>query len=163
MNIQASETLKSQNEGNPCIQGKKKNIPCSSSIYRAFLSSASFSKLKNSNIETKNCFLQLFPDTSWCSQNIVGRNIFQGYSNSLCWFINWVEMSNPFLCNLCQKTLSQLAQSICTHYFSFEKLGRLADLKKTGSKIWGAKSRVQKTGSLLIKKRRGLAASSLFE
>ena len=35
--------------------------------------------------------------------------------------------------------------------------------KKTGSKIWGAKSRVQKTGSLLIKNRRGLAASSLFE
>ena len=64
-----------------------------------FLSSASFSKLENSNIETKNCFLQLFPDTSWCSQNIEGRNIFQGYLNSLCWFIKWVEvLSNPFLC-----------------------------------------------------------------
>ena len=55
------------------------------------------------------------------------------------------------------------AQSICTHYFSFEKQGRFADLKKTGSKIWGAKSRVQKTGSMLFKKRKGQAVSSLFE
>jgi hypothetical protein len=37
------------------------------------------------------------------------------------------------------------------------------DLKKTGSKIWGAKSRVQKTGSMLFKKRKGQAVSSLFE
>ena len=41
--------------------------------------------------------------------------------------------------------------------------GRFADLKKTGSKIWGAKSRVQKTGSMLFKKRKGQAVSSLFE
>ena len=56
-----------------------------------------------------------------------------------------------------------IAQSNCTNYFSFEKWGRFADLKKTGSKIWGAKSRVQKTGSMLFKKRKGQAVSSLFE
>ena len=55
------------------------------------------------------------------------------------------------------------AQSICTHYFCFENMGRFATLKKTRSKIWGAKSRVQKTGSLLFKKRRSQAASSLFK
>ena len=36
-----------------------------------------------------------------------------------------------------------LAQSICNLYFSFEKRGRFADLKKTGSKIWGAKTKKQ--------------------
>ena len=35
--------------------------------------------------------------------------------------------------------------------------------KKIRSKIWGVKSRVQKTGSLLFKKRRGQAATSPFE
>ena len=59
-----------------------------------------------------------------------------------------------------------LTQSICTHYFSFENLGRFADLKKTGRKIWGAKNGVQKAGSglfLLFKERRGSLASSLLD
>ena len=30
-----------------------------------------------------------------------------------------------------------VAQSICTHYFSYEKLGRFADQKKTGCKKQG--------------------------
>ena len=34
-------------------------------------------------------------------------------------------------------------------------MGRFVTLKKIRSKIWDAKSRVQKTGSLLFKKRRG--------
>ena len=59
--------------------------------------------------------------------------------------------------------MDTVAQSICTHYFSFEKQGRFADLKKTGSKIWDAKSRAQKTGSMLFKKRKGQAVSSLLE
>jgi hypothetical protein len=42
-------------------------------------------------------------------------------------------------------------------------MGQFATLKKTGSKIWGAKCRKQKTGSLLFKKRISQAASSLFE
>jgi hypothetical protein len=63
----------------------------------------------------------------------------------------------------CAGPQKSVAQSICTHYFNFENRGRFADLKKTGSKIWGAKSRVQKTGSILFKKRKGQAVSSLFE
>ena len=34
-------------------------------------------------------------------------------------------------------------------------MGRFVTLKKIRSKIWDAKSRVQKTGSLLFQKRRG--------
>ena len=40
--------------------------------------------------------------------------------------------------------LTILAQSICTHYSRFENMGWFATLKKNGSKVWGAKSRVQK-------------------
>ena len=47
-------------------------------------------------------------------------------------------------------TMYLLTQSICTHYFCFQHMGRFVNLK-----IWNAKSRVQKTRSLLFKKRRG--------
>ena len=40
-----------------------------------------------------------------------------------------------------------IAQSICTHYIRFENMGRVATLKKIGSKIWGRKNRVEKIGS----------------
>ena len=56
------------------------------------------------------------------------------------------------------------AQSICTHYSCFENMGQFATLKKSWSKICVAKSRLQKTGSLLYKntRRRSQAASFLF-
>ena len=45
-----------------------------------------------------------------------------------------------------------IAQSICTHYSCFENMGRFVTLKrKKISKIWVAKSKVQKTGPLLSK------------
>ena len=59
------------------------------------------------------------------------------------------------------------AQSICTHYFSFEKLGRFTDLKKTGLVCGPKKNRVQKNRVwiffLLFKKRRGSLASPLLD
>ena len=48
-------------------------------------------------------------------------------------------------------------------YSCFENMGRCMTLKKSGPNYGFAKSRVQKTGSLLSKKRRDQAASSLFE
>ena len=54
-------------------------------------------------------------------------------------------------CLYLSKTVHAVAQSICTHYSCFENKGRFATLKKYGPE----KSRVQKTGSLLFKKRRG--------
>ena len=48
-----------------------------------------------------------------------------------------------------------VAQSICTHYFCFENMGRFVTLKKSGPKYGPEKSRLQKTGLLLFKKRRG--------
>ena len=47
-------------------------------------------------------------------------------------------------------TFYTVAQSICTHYSCFENMGRIVPLKKIRSKICVAKSRVQKTGSLLL-------------
>ena len=63
--------------------------------------------------------------------------------------------------------LNVLAQSICTHYSNLSGrpdifLGS-GTLKKSSPKYGPEKSRVQKTGSLLFKKRRSQAASSLFE
>ena len=59
------------------------------------------------------------------------------------------------------------AQSICTHYSSLSGrpdifLGS-GTLKKSGPKYGPEKSREQETGSLLFKKRRGQAASSLLK
>ena len=55
-----------------------------------------------------------------------------------------------------------LAQSICTHYSCFENMGRFVTLKKKVQKNRLQKTGCLKTGSLLFKKRRGQAASSLF-
>ena len=55
-----------------------------------------------------------------------------------------------------------IAQSICTHYSCFENMGRFVTLTKSDPKYGPGKSKVTKTGLLLFK-RRGLAASSLFE
>lgn len=41
---------------------------------------------------------------------------------------------------------NQIAQSICTYYFSFEKLGGLADLKKLGQCRDMKKQGVKKQG-----------------
>ena len=63
----------------------------------------------------------------------------------------WIESTIP------------VAQSICTHYSCYENMGRFVTLKKITSKIWVAKSRVQKTGLLLLKKRSwGTSTSFLF-
>ena len=59
--------------------------------------------------------------------------------------------------------MNTLAQSICTHYFCFENMGRFVNLKKIRSKIWDAKSRVQKKRVIIIQKEKRAAASSLFE
>ena len=69
----------------------------------------------------------------------------------LCWF--WQD----WLCRLAgnSKKAHTIPQSICTHYSCFESMGRIVALKKCRSKIWVTKSRVQKTGSFLYKKRRG--------
>jgi hypothetical protein len=56
--------------------------------------------------------------------------------------------------------MNTLAQSICTHYSCFENMGRFVTLKK---KQVQKKAGRKKTGSLLLKKKRGQAASSLFE
>ena len=70
------------------------------------------------------------------------------------------------LCSTIYKALATgsylytVAQSICTHYFSFENMGWFVTLKKNQvQKKPGAK----KAGLLLFKKRRGNLASSLFE
>ena len=59
-----------------------------------------------------------------------------------------------------------LAQSICTHYSGFENMGWFATLKKIRSKIWGAKSRVQRAGCKkqghCYSKREEAACSFLF-
>ena len=59
--------------------------------------------------------------------------------------------------------LNTVLQSICTHYSCFKNMGHFVILKKIGSIIWSAKSRVQKTGSFLFKKRRGSLAFSFFD
>ena len=59
-----------------------------------------------------------------------------------------------------------VAQSICTHYSSLSGQPDIflgSGTLKKGSKMWVAKSRVQKRGSLLFKKRKDSLASSLFE
>ena len=56
--------------------------------------------------------------------------------------------------NTVQKSILFFYLSICTHYSCFENMGQFVTLKKIRSKIWVAKSRVQKTGSLLFKKRK---------
>ena len=55
-------------------------------------------------------------------------------------------------------------QSICTHYSCFENMGRFVMLEKNQVQNMGLKKAGrQKTGLLLCKKRKGQAASSLFE
>ena len=55
-----------------------------------------------------------------------------------------------------------IAQSICTHYSCFENMDRFVTLKKKDPKYGLQKAGCQKTGSLLFKKRRGQAASTLY-
>ena len=63
--------------------------------------------------------------------------------------------------------LQLVAQSICTHYFSFEKLGRFADLKKTGSVCGPEKNRVcaKKQGLyfFVVQKEKRQPVSSLLD
>ena len=55
-----------------------------------------------------------------------------------------------------------LAQSICTHYSCFENMVGFVTLKKD-PKYRLQKAACKKIGSLLFKKRKDQAASSLFE
>ena len=56
-----------------------------------------------------------------------------------------------------------VAQSICALDSCYEKWSRFATLKKIGVPCFLSKSRLQKTRSLLYKKRRDSLVSSLFE
>ena len=66
---------------------------------------------------------------------------------------SWLQPTgiNKIECDLLCNILSH-AQSICTHNFCFENMGRFVTLKKIKSKIWVAKSRVQKNRVIVIQK-----------
>ena len=69
---------------------------------------------------------------------------------AFCWF--WQDWH----CGLAGNSIKAhtIDQSICTNS-CFENMAHFVTLKKCRSKIWVTKCRVQKTGSLLFKKRRG--------
>ena len=58
--------------------------------------------------------------------------------------------SYALLTNKCM--INSLAQSICTHYSCFEKMGRFVTLEKIRSKIWTWKKQVAKNRVIVIQK-----------
>ena len=100
----------------------------------------------------------------WIKPFLILRNEYiQNYILTFkVWTINLVQWFSLDTLNP-RISLPNFVQSLCTHYSCFENMGQFVTLKKIRSKIWTWKKQCEKTGSFLFKKRRGQAASSLFE
>ena len=102
-------------------------------------------------------------------KSLIDKKSCQNFQNNFCWttlcptYFPWppTKKNRTYIY---ASSLNIYAQSICSHYSCFENMDRFVTLKKSSPKYGPEKSRVQKTGSWLFKKRKGRqAAFFLFE
>ena len=102
-------------------------------------------------------------------KSLIVKKSCQNFQNNFCWttlcptYFPWppTKKNRTYIY---ASSLNIYAQSICSHYSCFENMDRFVTLKKSSPKYGPEKSRVQKTGSWLFKKKRGRqAAFFLFE